>query len=46
MEKCTYGVILDVCSLDEYKDAHIEGATLLHGNEIKVKTERALPNEE
>lgn len=46
MEKDEYGVILDVRTLDEYKEGHIEGAILLPINEIKEKAETTLYDKE
>lgn len=41
-----YGVILDVRTLDEYNEGHIEGATLLPHNEITEKAEITLYDKE
>lgn len=46
MEKDEYGVILDVRTLDEYNEGHIEGAILLSNNEIKEKAEITLYDKE
>lgn len=46
MEKGEYGVILDVRTLEEYKEGHIEGSTLLPDNEIKEKAEITLYDKE
>ena len=46
MEKDEYSVILDVRTLDEYNEGHIEGAILLSNNEIKEKAEITLYDKE
>ncbi|MEG0319562.1 MAG: rhodanese-like domain-containing protein [Niameybacter sp.] len=46
MEKGEYGVILDVRTLEEYNEGHIEGATLLPNDEIKEKAEITLYDKE
>ena len=46
IEKGEYGVILDVRTLEEYNEGHIEGATLLPDNEIKDKAETMLNDKE
>lgn len=46
MDKGEYGVILDVRTLEEYNEGHIEGATLLPDNEIKNKAEITLYDKE
>ncbi|MDA3731010.1 rhodanese-like domain-containing protein [Niameybacter massiliensis] len=46
IDKGEYGVILDVRTLEEYNEGHIEGATLLPDNEIKDKAEITLYDKE
>lgn len=46
IDKGEYGVILDVRTLEEYNEGHIEGATLLPDNEIRNKAEITLYNKE
>lgn len=46
IDKGEYGVILDVRTLEEYNEGHIEGATLLPDNEIKDKVEITLYDKE
>ncbi|WP_154668793.1 rhodanese-like domain-containing protein [Niameybacter massiliensis] len=46
IDKGEYGVILDVRTLEEYNEGHIEGATLLPDNEIKNKAEITLYDKE
>ncbi len=41
-----YGTILDVRTLEEYNNGHIDGATLLQDNEIKAKAETTLYDKE
>lgn len=39
-------IILDVRTIDEYNEGHIEGATLLPDNELEEKAESTLPDKE
>lgn len=46
IDKGEYGVILDVRSLEEYDEGHIEEAILLPGSEIKEKVETIIPDKD
>lgn len=46
MQSGNHYVILDVRTLDEYNEGHIEGAVLLPDNELEEKAESTLPDKE
>ena len=46
IDKGEYGVILDVRSLEEYNEGHIEEAILLPVSEIKEKVEAIIPDKD
>lgn len=46
MQSGNNSVILDVRTLDEYNEGHIEGAVLLTDNELEEKAESTLPDKE
>lgn len=46
IDKGEYGVILDVRSLEEYNEGHIEDAILLPVSEIKEKVEAIIPDKD
>lgn len=46
IDNAEYGVILDVRSLEEYNEGHIEEAILLPDSEIKEKVETIIPDKD